>query len=76
MSKDYTTIRVETAARDEAADAKGDEETWSEYLRRCGDNPPEVVEYVAASELEQGGEVTLEASEYRKIAEEVAGELR
>lgn len=83
MSKEYTTIRVEKAAKADADDAKTDGETWSEYLRRCTDHPPEVREYVDADAVSNGGNgngdggpVTLEASEYRKIADEVEGRLR
>jgi len=46
MSKDYTTIRVEQNAKDTAEQAKSDGETWSDYIRRCTDNPPEVREFV------------------------------
>ena len=73
MSKDYTTIRVEQDAKDAAESEKKDGETWSDYIRRCTNNPPEVREFVEAS---YGNRVTLEATEYAKIADEIEGRMK
>lgn len=43
---DWTTIRIRQDAKDKAQTHKRDSETWSEYLLRCSDNPPEVNELV------------------------------
>ena len=115
MTKDYDTVRVEKAAKSVADDAKADDETWSDYIRRCADAEPSVQRLVDAdavadelvdqlgSELsaaiwehldadalaeqtaayvdadasnDAGGSVSLDASERRAIAEEVAEVLR
>jgi len=36
---EYKTMRVPAPAWEAAAEAKGDDETWGEYLRRCADEP-------------------------------------
>ena len=72
---EYTSIRVTVDAKDDAEESKRDGETWNEYLQRCTDNPPEVREYVDADAIATG-DVTLEASERRAIAQEVAEVLR
>jgi len=46
MAKEYTSIRVSESAKKWAADAKGENETWDEYIRRCSEHPPEVREFV------------------------------
>lgn len=71
---DYKTMRVPREAWEDAKAAKGDEETWGEYLRRCGDNPPEVRQYVEATDEQRP--VTLDATEYGKIADELEDRLR
>ena len=90
MTKDYTTVRVEKAAKSVADDAKADDETWSDYLRRCADADPSVRRLVDADALAEqtaayvdadassdaGGSVSLDAAERRAIAEEVAEVLR
>ena len=48
MTKDYTTVRVEKAAKSVADDAKTDDETWSDYIRRCADAEPSVQRLVDA----------------------------
>jgi hypothetical protein len=68
MSKDYTTLRVTEDAKEQAQDSKTDSETWSDYIQRCTDNPPEVREFVDTDTLS----VELDASERQKIAKEVA----
>jgi len=72
---EYTSIRVTQTAKEDAEASKRDGETWNEYLQRCTDNPPEVREYVDADAVDTG-DVTLEASERRAIAQEVAEELQ
>ena len=74
MAKDYTAIRVEESAKEAAEAAKQANETWSDYIQRCTTNPPEVKEFVEASDEHRP--VTLEATEYRKIADEVEQRLR
>ena len=73
---EYTSIRVTQEAKDAAEASKRDGETWNEYLQRCTDNPPEVREYVDADAVGSSGTVELDASERRKIAQEVAEVLR
>ena len=81
---EYTTIRVSKEAKEAAQEAKRDGETWNEYLQRCTDTPPNVQEFVPVEEVvgrevpqaDVSGPVELEATEYRKIADEVAGRLR
>jgi len=68
---EYKTLRVPEPDYEEARESKDDEETWGEFLQRCSENPPETKEYVDAT---RG--VQLEATEYEKIAREVAEQLR
>jgi hypothetical protein len=49
MTQDYTAIRVTEDAKEAAADAKRDGETWDEYVQRCAENPPTPVEVVDAA---------------------------
>ena len=51
MTKDYTTVRVEKAAKSVADDAKTDDETWSDYIRRCADADASVQRLVDADAL-------------------------
>lgn len=55
MAQDYTALRVTEAAKAEAEASKRDDETWSDYVRRCTDNPPETREFVEASAV--GGDI-------------------
>jgi hypothetical protein len=71
---DYKTLRVPESAYNDAKHAKRDGETWGEYLQRCSDNPPEIREFVEADASTRP--VTLEATEYSKIADEVEARLR
>jgi hypothetical protein len=52
MAKDYTSIRVDKDAKQAAAAAKKDGETWDEYVQRCAENPPVVKEFVEAGGLD------------------------
>ena len=72
---EYTSIRVTVDAKEAAETSKRDGETWNDYLQRCTDNPPEVREYVDAEAIDTG-DVTLDATERQRIAEEVADALR
>ena len=72
---EYTSIRVTQEAKDAAESSKRESETWNEYLQRCTDNPPEVREYVDTDAIATG-DVTLDATERQRIAEEVADALR
>ena len=45
---DYKTLRVPEEAYEHAKEAKKDDETWGEYLRRCSENPPEIKRFVEA----------------------------
>ena len=51
MAKDYTSIRVDKDAKQAAAQAKRDGETWDEYVQRCAENPPEVRQLVPVKDL-------------------------
>jgi len=53
-AKEYTSLRVEKGVVAEARDAKHEDETWSEFIRRCSDTRPEIVEYVKAGEIDVG----------------------
>jgi len=41
-----TTIGVSKEAKEAAKDAKRANETWDDYLQRCTETPPEIVELV------------------------------
>jgi len=45
---DYTTMRVPTEDYEKAKASKKDSETWGEFLQRCTEQPPELVETVDA----------------------------
>ena len=72
---EYTSIRVTQEAKENAEASKRDGETWNEYLQRCTDNPPEVREYVNTDAIATG-DVTLDATERQRIAEEVVEALQ
>ena len=72
---EYTSIRVTQEAKENAEASKRDGETWNEYLQRCTDNPPEVREYVDTDAIATA-DVTLDATERQRIAQEVADALR
>ena len=69
---EYKTMRVPQEAWEAAKASKKAEETWGEYIRRCTENPPEIKRFVEESATNT---VQLEATEYRKIAEEVTHKL-
>jgi hypothetical protein len=71
MAQDYTTMRVPTEEWEAAKASKRETETWGEFIQRCTEEPPEIVELTEAPET-----VRLEAEERRKIAEEIAEVLR
>ena len=71
---EYKTMRVPKDAWETAQESKRENETWGEFLQRCSKNPPAVKEFVEASDEHRS--VTLEATEYRKIADEVEKRLR
>jgi len=71
MTKDYTTVRVEEAAKSVADDAKADDETWSDYIRRCADADASVQRLVDADEIIT--EITSDAADL--VAERLAGEV-
>ncbi len=50
MAKEYTSLRVSQAAKDAAQEAKQEGETWDDYIQRCSNNPPEIREFVEASD--------------------------
>lgn len=49
--KSYKTMRVPEKDWKVAKEAKKDEETWGNYLQRCGENPPEIKRFVDADEV-------------------------
>jgi len=53
-----TTIGVSKEAKKAANEAKHDNETWNEYLQRCTDEPPEIVEFTPA---EDGADMDVDA---------------
>ena len=55
MAKEYTSIRVSQSAKESAAEAKQETETWDDYIQRCSNNPPETREFVEAGALETPG---------------------
>ena len=71
MAKEYTTIRVEQTAKDTAEEHKEEGETWSDYIRRCTENPPEVKEFVESA---NGDSVTSDVDP-SEIAREVSRQL-
>lgn len=52
QAKEYSSLRVEKQAIEAARDAKHDSETWSEFILRCSETPPEVVELVEVRDIE------------------------
>jgi hypothetical protein len=42
---------VSEDAKAQAQEAKREEETWNDYIQRCTEEPPEVREFVEASEV-------------------------
>ena len=73
MTKDYTTVRVEKAAKRVADDAKADDETWSDYIRRCADADASVQRLVDADAL--AAELTGESVNADLLADAVAERL-
>ena len=69
MTKDYTTVRVEKAAKRVADDAKADDETWSDYIRRCADADASVQRLVDADALA----AELESDVADLVADRLAG---
>lgn len=65
---EYTTIRVRQDAKDKAEQHKQSDESWSDYLLRCTDNPPEVIEYVDKDVVDSATGATTDAD---KIARKV-----
>lgn len=53
MATEYDAIRVSEDAKDAAAEAKRDDETWNDYVRRCAEHPPEPIEVVDPAGLEE-----------------------
>jgi hypothetical protein len=53
-----TTIGVSKEAKKQAKDAKHDNETWDEFIQRCTDEPPEIVEFTPA---EDGADIDVDA---------------
>lgn len=49
---EHTTIRVTKDAKEAADKAKKENETWNEYIQRCTENKPEIVEFVEAPEID------------------------
>jgi len=49
--KSYKTMRVPEEDWKVAKAAKKDEETWGDYLQRCGENPPTIKRFVDADEV-------------------------
>jgi hypothetical protein len=45
---EHTTIRVTVDAKETADRAKHENETWNEYIQRCTENSPEIIEFVEA----------------------------
>lgn len=48
---DYKTVRVREADYQAAKESKHDDESWSDYIRRCTDEPPDIREFIAADEI-------------------------
>lgn len=58
-STEYKTMRVPESDWKVAKNAKKDDETWGDYLRRCSENPPEIKRFVEADEVvkQVGGKI-------------------
>jgi hypothetical protein len=77
MSKDYTTIRVTQAAKDRAEQSKHDDETWSDYIERCTDNPPEIKQFVEAATTNDANNTTTDNTlDYDDIVQAVRKGIR
>ena len=70
---DYKTLRVPEPDYEQAKASKKAEETWGEFIQRCSNNPPEIKRFVEESTTNT---VQLEATEYRKIADELIQRMR
>jgi predicted CopG family antitoxin len=51
---EHTTIRVTKDAKEAADKAKKENETWNEYIQRCTEQKPEIVEFVEADPCMDG----------------------
>lgn len=77
---DYKTLRVPESAWEQARESKRENETWGEFLRRCSDNPPEIREFVEATDATsvEGGSTdtdreVLAEDRQRQLEEVVSG---
>jgi len=48
---EYKTLRVPATDYENAREAKKESETWGEFLQRCSQTRPEIVEYVDGKEI-------------------------
>ena len=53
MPNDYTAIRVTEAVKEQAQEAKQEGETWDDYVLRCTEHPPEVMEFVESTDTDE-----------------------
>lgn len=79
--QDMTTIALSKDAKKKAEKAKYKRETWNEYIQRCTAEGPEIVEYVAARdiELESDSDLTyddVKAACAAAIRDELGDQLR
>jgi len=72
---DKTTIAISKEAKADAQDAKHERETWNEYLQRCTEQPPELVEFVELDSIKTTQEIDY-AYLADKVSEQIIRELR
>lgn len=70
---EYTTFRVPEDAYEKAIESKKEDETWGDFINRCSNNPPEIVEYVDADDVDI--DATGDSDSVNIDATEVAEEL-
>lgn len=77
-SKEWTTVRVPQDALDEARDAKGEDERWGDYLRRCVDknpNPKAVIELGELSTVESESDFSVVLDRLSMLQASVDGKV-
>jgi len=70
---DYKTIRIPAEDYEQAKQSKRDSETWGEFVQRCTDEPPEVREFVDATEQQSIDYAEIESRLERVLKEVLRG---
>jgi len=74
---EYKTLRVPEPDYEQAKTSKKDSETWGEFLQRCSNNPPEIKEFVEASESNESEIARMVVADLKsELPSAIAEELR